>query len=234
MFSHEAAKIDCFLVIAIDTVSVNENAAETPIETEKPKDVREEDFKDINSPSALSLEATYVNNTFTWQVVKDEGDASRIDFAHPNPFYSTEEVNPPASCGYRYRKFDLSIKEEEDMDLIVRTEVDSFIRGTPSSTATISTAESNKPDGSDDTYITIKTLFEFDARAVGAGGAPDWRTKLDTQKGAVVATEMKNNSCKLARFAVQSILAGAEQMKMGCVEERTAAPALHLAKTCSS
>ena len=144
-----------------------------------------------------------------------DGDASRIDFPNPNPFYSTEEVNPPASCGYRYRKFDLSINEEEDMDMIVRTEVDSFIRGAPSATSAVSTSDYNKPDGSENTYITIKTLFEFDTRAIGAGGAPDWRTKLDTQKGAVVATEMKNNSCKLARFAVQSILAGAEQMKMG-------------------
>jgi len=203
-----------------DTVSVNENASDPPAESERPKDVREEDFKDINSPSALSLEATYVNNTFTWQVVKDEatgGDASRIDFAQPNPFYSPEEVNPPASCGYRYRKFDLSINEEEDLEMIVRTEVDSFIKGAPTATANISTSEFKDTTGDENTYITIKTLFEFDPKAAGAGGAPDWRTKLDSQRGAVVATEMKNNSCKLARFAVQSILAGAEQMKMGYI-----------------
>lgn len=199
----------------LDTVSVNENAADPPTETEKPKDVRERDFKDINSPAALSLEATYVNNTFTWQVVKDEGEASRRDFAHPNPFYSSEEVNPPASCGYRYRKFDLSINDEEDLEMIVRTEVDSYVKGAPSATSSVSTSDYNRPDANEETYITIKTLFEFDNKAQGAGGAPDWRTKLDSQRGAVVATEMKNNSCKLARFAVQSILAGAEQMKMG-------------------
>lgn len=199
-------------------MSVNENAADPPAESERPKDVRPEDFKDINSPSALALEATYVNNVFNWQVVKDQaapGDSSRIDFAHPNPFYSSEEVNPPASCGYRYRKFDLSINEEEDLEMIVRTEVDSFIRGGPSATSSVSTSDFNKPDADAETYITVKTLFEFDSKAQGSGGAPDWRAKLDSQRGAVVATEMKNNSCKLARFAVQSILAGAEQMKMG-------------------
>lgn len=204
--------------VLLDTVSVNENAADPPSETERPKDVRPEDFKDINSPSALALEATYVNNVFNWQVVKDQaasGDSSRIDFAQPNPFYSSEEVNPPASCGYRYRKFDLSISEEEDLEMIVRTEVDSFIRGGPSATSTVSTSDFNKPDADAESYVTIKTLFEFDSKAQGSGGAPDWRTKLDSQRGAVVATEMKNNSCKLARFAVQSILAGAEQMKMG-------------------
>lgn len=202
-----------------DLVSVNENASDPPMDAERPKDVKEQDFKDINSPSALALEATYVNNTFAWQVVKDDaGDASRIDFAKPNPFYSSEEVNPPASCGYRYRKFDLSINEEEDVTLIVRTEVDSYIRGTPTATSSITTSDFNRPDASEVTYITTKTLFEYKGRSgQGAGGAPDWRSKLDTQRGAVVATEMKNNSCKLARFAVQSILAGAEQMKMGYI-----------------
>jgi translation initiation factor 3 subunit D len=38
---------------------------------------------------------------------------------------------------------------------------------------------------------------------------------LDSQRGAVVATEMKNNSCKLARWAIQSILADAAFMKIG-------------------
>jgi translation initiation factor 3 subunit D len=65
--------------------------------------------------------------------------------------------------------------------------------------------------------LTLKTLNEFDSRAQGAGGAPDWRAKLDTQRGAVVSTEMKNNSAKLARWTVQSILAGADAMKIGCV-----------------
>lgn len=89
------------------------------------------------------------------------------------------------------------------MQLIVRTEVDSFVKSAGAA--------------EEDSYITIKTLNEFDSRAQGSGGAPDWRTKLDSQRGAVVATEMKNNSSKLARYAVQSILAGAEQMKMGYV-----------------
>ena len=45
----------------------------------------------------------------------------------------------------------------------------------------------------------------------------DWRTKLVSQRGAVVATEMKNNSCKLARWTTQAILAKADQLKLGFV-----------------
>jgi len=65
--------------------------------------------------------------------------------------------------------------------------------------------------------MTIKALNEFDNKAQGSGGALDWRTKLASQRGAVLATEMKNNSCKLARWAVQSILAKADTMKLGFV-----------------
>lgn len=104
-----------------------------------------------------------------------------------------------APIAYRYRKFDLSIKEDEDISIIVRTQLDSVV----------------KTLGGDSSLITIRALNEFDPRAQGAGGALDWRQKLDTQRGAVVTTEMKNNSCKLARWAVQSILAGADQMKLG-------------------
>jgi translation initiation factor 3 subunit D len=97
---------------------------------------------------------------------------------------------------YRYRKFDLSIGEEDTLDLVVRTEVDAY-------------------QGKKDSLVTVKALNEFDPRATGGAKALDWRKYLDTQKGAIVASEMKNNSAKLARWAVQSVLAGADTMKMG-------------------
>merc|ERR1712098_153775 len=69
----------------------------------------------------------------------------------------------------------------------------------------------------EDQFLTVKALNEFDHKAQGSGGALDWRTKLVGQRGAVVATEMKNNSCKLARWTVQSIMAKADVMKLGFV-----------------
>ena len=174
-----------------DYPSVNENAADPPLENEKDT---------LNSPSALSLEATYINQNFAFQVVRED-PSTRVELDHPNPFYSTEETEPLASCGFRYRKFDLSVTEDEDVGIVVRTEVDAFVKAASAQ--------------EEDSYVTIKTLNEFDSRAQGSGGAPDWRTKLDTQRGAVVATEMKNNSSKLARWAVQSVLAGADQLKIG-------------------
>lgn len=170
-----------------DYITVNENAADPPADSD--------DQTNINSPASLSLEATYINQNFSSQVISASSKA--VEPA-PNPFYSAEEETEPlASCLYRYRKFDLSVGESDEMDLVVRTEVDAY--------------QTKK-----NSYITVKALNEFDPRAQGGTGKSlEWRKYLDTQKGAIVAGEMKNNSAKLARWAVQGYLAGAEQMKMG-------------------
>lgn len=179
---------------ALDMVTVNENAADAPLEaSEGSKD-------NINQPSALAEEATYINHNFANQVVI-ESNTQKVDMPHENPFYNaSEETAPPASKAYKYRRFDLSTSEEDPVHLIVRTEIDAV--------------QKNAISG-EDQFVTVHALNEFDSKAQGSGGALDWRTKLVSQRGAVVATEMKNNSCKLARWTVQSILAKADVMKLG-------------------
>lgn len=177
----------------IDMVTVNENAMDAPLETsEGNKDT-------INNPSALMMEATHINNVFPLQVVQE---GQKKDMPHAHPFYNEEEETaPPASKTYRYRRFDLSLNDDEEpLHLVVRTELDAAVK--------------NNING-EDQFLTIKALNEFDNKAQGSGGALDWRTKLASQRGAVLATEMKNNSCKLARWTVQSILAKADSMKLG-------------------
>lgn len=178
----------------LDMVTVNENAADAPLEAaDGGKDV-------INQPPALAEEATYINHNFANQVVT-ENDSTKVQMAHANPFHdASDDTDPPASKAYKYRRFDLSTNEEEPVYLIVRTEVDAV--------------QKNAISG-EDQLVTIKALNEFDSRAQGSGGALDWRTKLVAQRGAVVTTEMKNNSCKLARWTVQSILSKSDVMKLG-------------------
>lgn len=195
-----------------DTVTVNENAADppqdpTPPNPNNPAEKAVPETPSINSATSLSLEATYINQNFGFQTVIETPPPPAVDLAKPNPFYGPEETEPLASCGYRYRVFDLGITEDEDLKICVRTEVDAYSAG-----------QGNPRLGQG--LVTIRALNEFDPRAPGAGGAPDWRTKLDSQRGAVVATEMKNNSCKLAKWTVQSILAGADLMKIGYVVDR--------------
>jgi translation initiation factor 3 subunit D len=189
-----------------DTVTVNENAADPPQDPTAPNpsnpSEKAPEAPSINTATSLSLEATYINQNFGFQSVIETSPPPAVNFDKPNPFYGPDETEPLASCGYRYRVFDLGITEDEDIKICVRTEVDAYLPG-----------QGSPLQGQG--LTTIRALNEFDPRAPGAGGAPDWRSKLDSQRGAVVATEMKNNSCKLAKWAVQSILAGAEQMKIG-------------------
>lgn len=63
-------------------------------------------------------------------------------------------------------------------------------------------------------YLSIKALNEWDSKA--ANGV-EWRQKLDTQRGAVLANELRNNACKLAKWTVQALLAGSDQIKFGYV-----------------
>jgi len=182
---------------SLDMVTVNENAAEPPLE------ISEGNKDQINSPGPLKEEATHINNVFHSQVVV-ESETSKHDMNNEHPFYNpAEETDPPASKAYKYRRFDLSLEADaEPLHLVVRTELDAVSK--------------NNISGEDQKLI-IKALNEFDSKAQGSGGALDWRTKLATQRGAVVATEMKNNSCKLARWTTQAILAKADLMKLGFV-----------------
>lgn len=166
------------------------------MESDKEKD-------SINSPGSLSLEATFIDQHFSFQAVDEK---TSVKLQRPNPFANPEDREPLASCGYRYRVFDLGIDEDDDFTIAVRTQVEAFLPG----------ATAKAPPQ----FVTLRTLNEFDSKAPGSGGAPEWRAKLDTQRGAVVATEMKNNGFKLSKYAIQSVLAGADVIKIGWVSSR--------------
>lgn len=185
---------------SLDMVTVNENAADAPLE------ISEGNKDQINAPGALKEEATHINNVFPTQVVI-ESETNKQEMNNEHPFYNPAvETDPPASKAYKYRRFDLSLEADaEPLHLIVRTELDAVVK--------------NNISG-EDQKLTIKALNEFDNKAQGSGGALDWRSKLASQRGAVVATEMKNNSCKLARWTTQSVLAKTDLMKLGFVSRQ--------------
>ncbi|GJY92723.1 eukaryotic translation initiation factor 3 subunit D-like protein [Tanacetum coccineum] len=161
-----------------DLLSVNETSQE-PLPEAK---------DDINSAHSLSVEAAYINQNFSQQVLVRDG--GKVSFDEVNPFASEgEEV---ASVGYKYRRWKL----DNDTNLVVRCEVQSYI------------------DVNDKkSFLTLNALNEFDPKYSGV----DWRRKLDTQRGAVLATELKNNANKIAKWTAQAILANADMMKLGYV-----------------
>lgn len=158
--------------------------------SETAADPPQDDEKHINSPNNLALEATFINHNLSQQVLRT--DIKRHTFEEPNPFIEGDE-GEVASVAYRYRKWDLG----NGINLIIRSEIDAVSKG--------ANDEIN--------YLNVKALNEWDSK----NAAMDWRMKLDSQPGAVLAAEIKNNGCKLAKWTVCSILSGADLMKFGFV-----------------
>ena len=163
----------------LDLLTVNETAQE-PLPEAK---------EDINSAHSLAVEATYVNQNFSQQVLLRNGE--KVTFDEPNPFAT--EGEEAASVAYRYRRWKL----DDETSLVARCEVH---------------AVNIDPRG-ERQFLTLNALNEFDPKVTGV----DWRKKLETQRGAVLATELKNNANKLARWTAQALLAGADMMKLGYV-----------------
>lgn len=91
-----------------------------------------------------------------------------------------DEKHAPASVAYRYRKWTLA--GNSDITVVARTTIHAVSRkaGTPK-------------------YISAWTVNEWDSKL---SGAPDYRRTLDSQRGALIGTEIRNNAAKLAKFAV--------------------------------
>ena len=62
--------------------------------------------------------------------------------------------------------------------------------------------------------VAVHALTEYDPKAASS---LSWRAKLEAQRGAVLATELKNNGPKLARWAAAAAVAGADVLKIGLV-----------------
>ena len=151
-----------------------------------------EDSNSVNSQKNLSLEATFINHNFSQQVLKPT--EPRYKFDEENPFISEEEEGNVASVAYRYRKWDLN----NGIVLMARCEHDAVVQG----------------PNNEIQFLSVKALNEWNSKDTNG---VDWRQKLDSQRGAVLANELRNNACKLAKWTVQALLAGSHQIKFGYV-----------------
>jgi len=174
----------------IDYLTVDENAAEQP---------SNDRIEDINAPMKLGLEASCINQNFSQQVLSRTAKAKKMD--RPNPFQDEEEPQPMASGAYRYRRVILpgntksqDALEAEPIHLLVRTEVNCTTGGQ---------------------YASVKALNEYDTAK-----QPNWRAQLQTQTGAILATEFKNNAFKMARWVGSALLGSNEVFKLGFVSRK--------------
>lgn len=145
----------------------------------------------------LSHEASCINQNFTQMVLDQRIEPEEME--QPNPF-EDEDEGPVASGAYRYRKITLpgnpkaeSAFEQRPISMIVRTEVNCKL-----------------PE--DKGLVSVKALNEYEPKISTA-----WRTHLEGQRGACLATEVENNAFKLGRWTAQAILAGCNFLKLGFV-----------------
>jgi translation initiation factor 3 subunit D len=150
-----------------------------------------DDEEDINGVQQLSSESTKVNRAFVEQALTAEKDSVKV--GEPVPFFGEEDND---SVAYKYRKWSV----DEKTELVCRCELNA-----------VSEAKGMKKGEALTTLV--KALNEFDSKVTGI----DWRLKIETQRGAVIANELKNNANKLAKWTTMAVLVGAEQMKLGFV-----------------
>lgn len=162
-----------------DYLTVNETATDHSVDENK---------ESLNSAQSLSQEATFINQSFSQQVLRK---GEKYELENSNPFQTSGE--DPASVGYRYRKWRIG----NDITLVARCEFDG-----------VRVTEKGQEE-----FLTVKALNEYDPKLSGM----DWRMKLDSQRGAILATELKNNSAKLARWSLQALLSGSQALCLGFV-----------------
>jgi len=187
---------------SFDYLTVSETALEPPQATDE--------TETYNRPEQLSLEATAINQNFSQQVLLP---SERIQCEN-NPFFAEKKFPgmAPASTVYRYRKYTLG-----NINLVARTELHCWHSKKSALDKMYGNAEvddEEKMSFDKATLMTCHAVNEWDSK--NSGGV-NWRQKIDQQPGAVLATELKNNSCKFARWTAQALLSGADQMKLGYV-----------------
>uniref|UniRef100_A0AC34Q1V7 Eukaryotic translation initiation factor 3 subunit D n=1 Tax=Panagrolaimus sp. JU765 TaxID=591449 RepID=A0AC34Q1V7_9BILA len=149
----------------------------------------------LNNAKELATEALFINQNFRRQVLKLNEEPFKYD--NPRvPFDDEEESG--AEIAYKYRKWNLGKVDDTPIVLVARTENDAVMQG----------------PNNEILKLTVKAFNEWDS---SLSGGVDWRSKLENQKGAVLATELKNNNCKLAKWTLQALLAGSDYIKFGYV-----------------
>lgn len=168
----------------LDFLTVDENSVHSPADDAENR---------IDSTSALSIEATYINQNFVANVVTRDG--AKHDFENTNPF-ATSDDEPVLPKGYIYRQFNLEADSEKPpLELVVRCEIDAVVAG---------------PDG--DNFAIVRALNEY-----GGYKSLEWKDRFVNHRGAIVAAEMKNNLNKLSQWTVQALLSGSKALKIGFV-----------------
>lgn len=149
-----------------------------------------EDPESINCAPQLADEATLVNTRFQEQVL----GARPVKVGATLPF-AVKPEHAPIATAFRYRAFTLpgGDEEAEAPTLVVRCGV--------------SGGNASKQ------FVAVHAFTEFDSKYTGL----EWRPRIDTQRGLLLANQFNNNSFKVTRWLAEAWLAGVAEMRFGYV-----------------
>jgi len=166
-----------------------------------------QDSENVNSPIHLWQEATYITDMYAQHVLDTSSATPAVQFENPCPFLTEEdktEGKEAAPVAYRYRRFSLN----EGVDLVVRCELQAV-----SAPCTPETIDGN--------LVEICALNEWNLSAT------NWRKEVDQRIGVVLATEIKNNTCRMSRVIAKAYLSGASNIHIGFVSRKTPSDAVN-------
>ncbi|EER10647.1 eukaryotic translation initiation factor 3 subunit, putative [Perkinsus marinus ATCC 50983] len=201
----------------LDMLTVNETSSEPPA-THPDESAEGTKTEAFNTVYKVGEEATCINQNLTVQLLSSSLPEKSNEY--PNPFdqreddedeeeeeEEKEELLPPSNVAYRYRKVDLPRVPEEskscNISMIVRTEVDAYVP-----------QGEGQQQEQQPVYAKIRALNEIPSTQQQK---QPWRSSLESQKGAVLATEVHNNAFKLGRWVASALLAGTNVFKLGYV-----------------
>eukprot|EP01061_Rhynchopus_euleeides_P042987 TRINITY_DN74_c0_g1_i1.p2 TRINITY_DN74_c0_g1~~TRINITY_DN74_c0_g1_i1.p2 ORF type:complete len:565 (+),score=264.49 TRINITY_DN74_c0_g1_i1:70-1764(+) len=181
---------------SVDRFSVNESAQDPPAH-EEPQNATEE--QKINIQPKLMRELTSVSHSLSQQVMKQQPVTGKravkeAPLSEELQDHLADEKMTAAKVIYRYKKWDVkqSRDDENPMRIVARTHIDGYV----------------------DATSTLRTFAYFDPTGIA------WKQKLPMQEGAVTASEIKNNTCRVAKQTAMTLLSGADYMRMGFVARK--------------
>ncbi|EDO07617.1 Eukaryotic translation initiation factor 3 subunit 7 (eIF-3) family protein [Babesia bovis T2Bo] len=181
----------------IDMLTVNETSPEPPLPDAEIK---------INRPPALGYEAVKVNQCLRQQVLVSGQFSDEFELP---PF--VEEGDNPSTMAYRYRTF--MVPGDNHGHGWSRVPIHVITRGE---------VHARIPGVSNGGYTYVCALNELPHKT-----QKSWRIQIETQKGALLANEMRNNTAKMQRFAACAIISGCDTLKLAYVSRRSPGDAEH-------
>ena len=164
-----------------------DNAVEMLTNSETSQEPVPNDPENINGCQKLAEESTRLNSIYS-QMVLDQKRAHKL--AEKHPFRPEGDNTVIAGTAFFYRRWQIGSHR-----VVVRCAVDG----------------SMAPGG--EGPCLLRALNEFDSRVSGV----DFRQKLENQRSAVLANEMKNNANKVCKWCMQATLGGVDQIRLGYI-----------------